>query len=350
MLKANNKKIDINNLNLDRSYTLEEFEFINDQLKTRTLEIDGQPVNLFDLDKNGKLIPMPQSLYSREIVVAEIVRQLGEGITSSQGGFDFDVGCGRMIRAPDIAYTPKEIYRLLNEKQNWSFHSKPFTPVFVVEIGNISSYSKFEKLDRKFKDIYFAEGTSVQLGWLIDPENKEIHNVVGGDFLPRFILEIWKIEHAISQRESVSPEPTENNKPHNCPYCLETLTSVYNMMKHIESNHTYKRRRTDYKNCENAQITDKSKTWDIVSSSSHQEVTSEQIDNTISNIYYLNGTCFGESESLEEKTKTSLLHNAKTVAKCHDQNYTIDNFDTTSEMLESDNQIIEGLIQEITFN
>ncbi|CAG8616830.1 9302_t:CDS:2 [Cetraspora pellucida] len=268
MLKANNKKIDVNNLNLDRSYTLEEFEFINDQLKTRTLEIDGQPVNLFDLDKNGKLIPMPQSPYSREIVVAEIVRQLGDwniwtkqngGVTSSQGGFDFDVGCGRMIRAPDIAYTPKEIHRSLNEKQNWSFRGEPFTPVFVVEIGNISSHSKFEKLDRKFKDIYFAEGTSVQLAWLIDPENKEIHvykrgqrrinhgwkDVVGGDFLPRFTLEIWKIENAISQRESVSPEPTENNTPHNCPYCSETLTSVYDMMKHIESNHAYKRRRTD---------------------------------------------------------------------------------------------------------
>ncbi|CAG8616848.1 9303_t:CDS:1, partial [Cetraspora pellucida] len=104
------------------------------------------------------------------------------------------------------------------------------------------------------------------------------------------------------------------------------------------------------KNCENAQITDKSETRDFVSSSSHQEATSEQIDNTISDIYYLNGTCFGESESLEEKTKTSSLHNAKTMTKCHDQNHTIDNFDTTSEMLESDNQIIEGLIQEITSN
>ncbi|CAG8559599.1 1035_t:CDS:2 [Racocetra fulgida] len=177
MLKANNKKIDVNNLNLDRSYTLEEFEFINDQLKTRTLEIDGQPVNLFDFDKNGKLIPMSQSLYSREIVVAEIVRQLGEWniwtkqngcITLLQGGFDFDVGCGRMIRAPDIAYTSKEIHRSLNKKQNWSFRGEPFTPVFV--------------------------------------------DVVGEDFLPRFTLEIWKIEHAISQRESVSPEPTENNR------------------------------------------------------------------------------------------------------------------------------------------
>ncbi|CAG8636445.1 1156_t:CDS:1, partial [Scutellospora calospora] len=51
-----------------------------------------------------------------------------------------------------------------------------------------------------------------------------------------------------------------------------------------------------------------------------------------------------------EKTKTLSLHNAKTMTKCYNQNHTIDNFDTTSEMLKSDNQIIEGLIQEITSN
>src|SRR5437763_6576449 len=221
MLKANGKEIDVNNLNLDRSYTLEEFEFINDQLKTRVLEIDGHPVNLFDLDKNGKLIPMPQSPYCREKVVAEIVGQLhnwniqtrqNEGVTSSQGRFDFDVGGGKTIRAPDIAYTPKEIDRQLDAQQNWSFKGDPFTPIFVIEVGNISSHSKFEELDRKFKDVYFAEGTSVQLGWLIDPENKEIHvyrrgrrrinngwkDVNNEDFLPMFTLEIWKIEHVIS--------------------------------------------------------------------------------------------------------------------------------------------------------
>ncbi|CAG8628962.1 22380_t:CDS:2 [Gigaspora rosea] len=166
MLKANDKKIDVNNLNLDRSYTLEEFEFINDHLKTCTLEIDGQPINLFELDKNGKLIPMPQSPYAREIVVAEInvwTKQNGS-ITSSQERFNFDIGGGKMIRAPDVAYTSKEIHRSLNKKQIWSFRGEPFTPVFVVEIGYISSRSKFEELDRKFKDIYFANGTSVQLG------------------------------------------------------------------------------------------------------------------------------------------------------------------------------------------
>ncbi|CAG8820072.1 33569_t:CDS:1, partial [Racocetra persica] len=52
------------------------FEFINDQLKTHTLDINRQPVNLFNFDKNGKLIPIPQLLYSREIVATKIIRQL----------------------------------------------------------------------------------------------------------------------------------------------------------------------------------------------------------------------------------------------------------------------------------
>ncbi|CAG8816452.1 5537_t:CDS:2, partial [Racocetra persica] len=41
----------------------------------------------------------------------------------------------------------------------------------------------------------------------------------------------------------------------------------------------------------------------------------------------------------------------KTVTKCHDQNYVLDNSDIISiEISESDNQIVEGLIQEITCN
>ncbi|CAG8794883.1 10511_t:CDS:2, partial [Racocetra persica] len=48
-----------------------------------------------------------------------------------------------------------------------------------------------------------------------------------------------------------------------------------------------------------------------------------------------------------KKTITSLsLYDTKTVTKYHDLN----NSDTTSEILESDNQIVEGLIQEMTYD
>ncbi|CAG8618731.1 8860_t:CDS:1, partial [Ambispora gerdemannii] len=55
------QKIDINSLDFERSYTLKEFELINKQLKTHSLEIDGKSVDLFELDANGKLLPMPQA-------------------------------------------------------------------------------------------------------------------------------------------------------------------------------------------------------------------------------------------------------------------------------------------------
>ncbi|CAG8821860.1 26369_t:CDS:2, partial [Dentiscutata erythropus] len=47
-----------------------------------------------------------------------------------------------------------------------------------------------------------------------------------------------------------------------------------------------------------------------------------------------------------EKTINLALCDAKTVTKYHDLN----NSDTTSEILESDNQIIKGLTQEMTYD
>ncbi|RHZ78324.1 hypothetical protein Glove_166g220 [Diversispora epigaea] len=247
MSKANRNKIDFDNLDLNRSYSLEEFEFINDQLKTRTLEIDGQPVNLFELDKKGRLIPIPQTPYSRrEKVVAEIVGQLRNwniqnhlngGVTSSQRGFNFDVG---------------EIDRQLDARQNWTFKGDSFTPLLVVEVENISTLTKFNEIDKKFKDVYFAEGTSVQVGWLIDPENKIIHvyrrgqrrwnrgwkDVDGGKFLPRFTLKVRKIEHAISKQELVQPKPHKPVSFH-CSSCSKTFTDSYTAIQHIEDDHIF---------------------------------------------------------------------------------------------------------------
>ncbi|RIB28200.1 hypothetical protein C2G38_1563740 [Gigaspora rosea] len=184
MLQVHKHKIDLDNLDFNRSYTLEEFEYVNEQLKTRTLIVDGEPVNLFEIDEKGHLFAMPQTPYRREKVVFEISGQLrhwilssrdGGGGTCSQGGFNFYVRGNRTIRAPDITYTPKDIDRNLNPQQNWTFKGDLFTPIFVIEVGGIGNdikNSKFVYLDEKIKNEYFAEGTSVQLCWLINPQNK----------------------------------------------------------------------------------------------------------------------------------------------------------------------------------
>ncbi|GET03559.1 hypothetical protein GLOIN_2v1770913 [Rhizophagus clarus] len=75
-LKACNQEIDLNNLDFERIYTFEEYKYINGWLKNYTLEINGHLVKLFELDENGKLVPMPQALRHREQVVAEIAQQL----------------------------------------------------------------------------------------------------------------------------------------------------------------------------------------------------------------------------------------------------------------------------------
>ncbi|CAG8809954.1 20139_t:CDS:2, partial [Racocetra fulgida] len=108
----------LNNLDFKRTYTFEEFELVNEQLKTRTLKIDGNPVDLFEFNK-GKLLPMPQNPINKEA-----------------SGFDFDVSVQRTIRAPDVAFIPKNIYQ---------------------------GYQEFEDLDRKFREIYFATSSSVDL-------------------------------------------------------------------------------------------------------------------------------------------------------------------------------------------
>ncbi|GBC33867.2 uncharacterized protein OCT59_019207 [Rhizophagus irregularis] len=210
------EKIDLENIDLKKVYTFKEFEYINDQLKTRTIQLDGKPVNLFEY-KNGKLIPMPQVPIARAAVVAEIVRQLGNWniethqngrITSSQGGFDFNVGGARTLRAPDVTFAPRQTTRSLNALQNWTFQGQPFTPIFVVEVDFIQSESEFQAFDDRFRNEFFAPGTSVELGFL--NENNTVRHyehgwrsmntwVSGQEILPGFELDVEMIEESISQ-------------------------------------------------------------------------------------------------------------------------------------------------------
>ncbi|CAG8521417.1 5925_t:CDS:2, partial [Dentiscutata erythropus] len=210
---------DLENLDLKRTYTFEEFEWINEQLKKNSIEIDGQPVDLFEF-KDNKLVPMPLTPIKFEAVVLEIVAQLrnwnvmtGQNgiITSSQGGFNFNVGGKKTIEAPDVAFVPRRVYDNLTEQQRITFKGEPFSPIFVVEVANITKRSVFDKLDSKFKDDYLSEESAVQLGWLIDPENKEVFvykrgrnryhhgwkNVDGGETLPKFKLRVQLIEQVI---------------------------------------------------------------------------------------------------------------------------------------------------------
>ncbi|KAF8976746.1 hypothetical protein BGZ46_007990 [Entomortierella lignicola] len=258
-----------------RTYTFDEFNLLNDWLKTHTLVIEKEPISHFELDSKGRLIPMLQTPIRKEVVVAEIARQLGSwniqsringAVTTSQGGFNFSRTGGRNIRAPDVAFTPKKTYRSLSEAQLDTFKGDPFNPTFVVEVESISFKSDLETLKTKFKTDYIPAG--VKLGWLVDPINKEIYifkpyiravsqklvrctkhgwkDVSGGDILPGFQLEIWSIDEAISQDSSDSSgndNDDDSDDEFSCAKCDEIFSDCHSFMKHFEKEHARKKRK-----------------------------------------------------------------------------------------------------------
>ena len=158
------------------TYSIETFESINNWLKTNSLQIDSTPVNGFERDSKGRLIPMPPAPLGKEIAVSEICRQLSTwnrfsaqpgAVSSSQGGFLIGPG---MIKAPDVAFTPSAMCSTLTQNQQFSFRGAPFCPIFVVEVDDLTIERKLVDLTVKIKDSYFPSG--VQLAWLVDPVNK----------------------------------------------------------------------------------------------------------------------------------------------------------------------------------
>ena len=221
------KILSLNSYDPDRTYSLKEFEKMNDFLKTHEVQINHTPISHFDRDYKGRLIPMPQTPIQKEVAVGEIFRQLANwniqtrqngAATTSQGGFNFGEG----IRAPDVSFTPSDIYRGLDQSQLATFQGHPFSPTFAVEVENLSETRKLNELTDKFKTTYFPAG--VELGWIIDPINENVYvlkrdrdNLVrrrhhawydrdgnptvldGRHVLPGFQLQLWEIGEAISQ-------------------------------------------------------------------------------------------------------------------------------------------------------
>lgn len=71
------------------------------------------------------------------------------------------------IRAPDVAFTPKAVYRYLTP----DIQGGLFSPTLVVEVEDLSARSKLPALTDKFKNEYFP--MDVELGWLIDPIGRQ---------------------------------------------------------------------------------------------------------------------------------------------------------------------------------
>ncbi|RIA99025.1 hypothetical protein C1645_731224 [Glomus cerebriforme] len=242
------KKLDLNNLDLNCTYTDEELDIISKNLTVHT--------NF----ENGRLIPIPQNPIVKEAIIQEISRQLGNWniqtgqngiITTSQGGFNFGPSNRQKnILAPDIAFTPEETYIELDEDQLWSFDGQCFTPEFVVVVAVVTSDEILKEIDNRMNN-YFGVGTSVKLGWLIDPKNSiicvyekngenrlvrrkcEWEDLDGGDILPDFILDISRIDSIMLLDNDVDEDDNERE----CPYCDFSFDNVHSMMKHLKKWH-----------------------------------------------------------------------------------------------------------------
>ncbi|PKY40497.1 hypothetical protein RhiirA4_440711 [Rhizophagus irregularis] len=204
---------------------------------------------------------MPQIPYCKEWVVAEIAAQLrnwniqtrqGGGVTISQSKFNFVINHMTMIKASDIAFIPQHIVFQLTNEQAWSFQNTSFTPTFLVEVADIgvdTDNSKFKEVDERFKEKLITQSTVVQLGWLIDPQHKQIYiyrrgrrcsNPEWGDIsdeniLPGFVLDISLINRIINPTLPASSRPPQIQA--NCPYCNNTFNNTYKLIKHLESIH-----------------------------------------------------------------------------------------------------------------
>ena len=103
---------------------------------------------------------------------AEIARQLGNWAGRAGTGTAFDSSCGFVlpngaIRSPDASWVSRERLAALTERQRSRF--LPLCPDFVVELR--SPTDGLQVLQDKMRE-YVDNGTG--LGWLIDPERREV--------------------------------------------------------------------------------------------------------------------------------------------------------------------------------
>ncbi|EGZ29174.1 hypothetical protein PHYSODRAFT_322716 [Phytophthora sojae] len=126
----------------------------------------------FFLDE-GRFVPFRLDVYGRCVVRPYICHKLLEWsgwngrVMNALGNVVLD---GTTLRVPDVAYVPRNRLHT-NQPTEWTRDGEPFAPTFVVEIDTLAGpNSNLRALDHKMRREYFPHG--VELGWLIDPENK----------------------------------------------------------------------------------------------------------------------------------------------------------------------------------
>jgi len=123
------------------------------------------------------IIMSPTSSLSGKINT-EIIRQLSNWNVREQRGEVFDSSTGftlpdRSVFSPDASWVSNKKWNSLTEELKNSF--SPLCPEFIIEIRSKSD--SFQEMHNKMNK-WIMNGC--QLGWLIDPLNKEVHSYKPG--------------------------------------------------------------------------------------------------------------------------------------------------------------------------
>ena len=162
----------------------------------------------FERTSQGDIIIMPPTGAATGNRNADITRQLGNWAKADGTGAVFDSSTGFKLpngadRSPDAAWIPRSRLATLSAEQKQKF--LPLCPDFVIEL--LSPTDTLAATQAKMTE-YIENGS--QLGWLIDPEARQIHvyrprkavvvlenvaEIAADPELPGFILdlrEIWE--------------------------------------------------------------------------------------------------------------------------------------------------------------
>jgi Uma2 family endonuclease len=154
----------------------------------------------------GEVIVMPPAGSETGARNSRLTMQLGIWNAQTQLGIAFDSSSGftlpnGAIRAPDASWIAAERWRRLTREQRRRF--APIAPDFVIEL--VSPSDEIDDVRDKMRD-YMVNG--VQLGWLIDPQERRIEvyrpgtatqildnpiSVSADPELPGFVLDLQEI-------------------------------------------------------------------------------------------------------------------------------------------------------------
>lgn len=155
------------------TYTIDISAFTDNISDRDLLQISSDNPELrFETDARGNLVVMPLRYTVYGMYNAELLGQIGAWNHQYELGVAFDPSTGLKlnngaVRSPSVSWITNERWNSLSKEQQASF--APIAPDFVIEL--LTPTDELKKFQKKMQE-YLSCG--VKLGWLINPDAKEV--------------------------------------------------------------------------------------------------------------------------------------------------------------------------------